>query len=77
MKVFALISLIFLASTVVLWTILSYRYKKALTKPNALFVLKTDKWTHRVNYAASIFVLIAAFMQIIIASISRYQTLMN
>ena len=77
MTVFSIITLIFLASTVVLWTILSYRYKKALTKPFDLIFIKTDKWTHRVNYAASIFFLIAAFMQIIIAIISLAQTLMN
>ena len=77
MKVFALISLIFLCLTAACWAHISSQFRKACAKPNTLFVPKTDKWTHRVNYAASILFLIAAFMQIIIASISLYQTLMN
>ena len=77
MKVFALISLIFLCLTAACWAHISSQFRKACAKPNALFVLKTDKWTHRVNYAASILFLIAAFMQIITASICLAQTLMN
>ena len=77
MTAFYIITLIFLASTVALWTILSYRYKKALTKPFDLIFIKTDKWTPRIYYAASIAWLISSFMQLITASISLYQTLMN
>ena len=77
MTVFAPISLIFLCLTAACWAHVSSQWRKACAKPNALFVLKTDKWTHRVNYAASILFLIAAFMQIITASIRLYQTLMN
>ena len=77
MTVFAPISLIFLCLTAACWAHVSSQWRKACAKPNALFVLKTDKWTHRVNYAASILFLIAAFMQIITVSIRLYQTLMN
>ena len=77
MTYFALISLIFLCLTAACWAHVSSQWRKACAKPNALFVLKTDKWTHRVNYAASILFLIAAFMQIITASIRLAQTLMN
>ena len=77
MTAFYIITLIFLASTVALWTILSYRYKKILTKPYELLVLKTDKWTPRISYAASIAWLISSFMQLILVAIHLYQTLMN
>lgn len=77
MTVFYLISLIFLALTVAFWTILSHRYKKTLTKPFQLMVLKTDKWTPRISYAASIAWLISSFMQLILVAIDLYQTLMN
>ena len=77
MTVFYIITLIFLASTVVLWTILSHRYKKALTKPFDLIFIKTDKWTPRIYYAASITWLISSFMQLILVAIRIAQTLMN
>ena len=77
MTVFFIITLIFLCLTAACWTHISSQFRKACAKPNTIFVPKTDKWTHRVNYAASILFLVAAFMQIIIASISLYQTLMN
>ena len=77
MEIFALIPLIFLCLTAACWAHISCQFRKACAMPNALFVLKTDKWTHRVNYAASILFLIAAFMRIIIASICLYQALMN
>ena len=77
MTVFYLISLIFLASTVVLWTILSHRYRKTLTKPFDLIFIKTDKWTPRIYYATSIAWLISSFMQLILVAIRLGQTLMN
>lgn len=77
MTAFYIITLIFLASTVALWTILSHRYKKTLTKPYEFLVLKTDKWAPRINYAASIAWLISSFMQLILVAIRLAQTLMN
>lgn len=77
MTAFALISLIFLCLTAACWSYISSQWRKTRTKPIELLVLKTDKWTPRVNYAASIIFLIAAFMEVITASIRLYQTLMN
>lgn len=77
MTAFYIITLIFLASTVALWTILSYRYKKTLTKPLDLIFIKTDKWTPRIHYIASIAWLISSFMQLILVAIRFAQTLMN
>ena len=77
MTIFYIITLIFLTLTVSLWTILSYRYKKTLTKPYELLVLKTDKWSPRINYAASIAWLISSFMQLILIAVRLGQTLMN
>ena len=71
------ISLIALCLTAACWSYVSGQWRKTRTKPYELLVLKTDKWTPRVNYAASILFLISAFMQIITASIRLYQTLMN
>ena len=77
MTAFSLISLIALCLTAAFWSYISGQWRKTRTKPVELIVLKTDKWTPRVNYAASILFLIAAFMQVIAASIRLYQTLMN
>ena len=77
MTAFSLISLIFLCLTATCWSYISSQWRKTRTKPIELLVLKTDKWTPRVNYAASILFLISAFMQIITVSIRLYQTLMN
>ena len=77
MTVLSIITLVILCLVAGLWTNLSNHFRKTLTKPYGLLVLKTDKWTPRINYAASILFLIAAFMQIIIVSIRLYQTLMN
>ena len=77
MTAISLISLIFLCLTAACWSHISSQLRKTRTKPFELLVLKTDKWTPRVNYAASILFLISAFMQIITVSILLYQTLMN
>ena len=77
MEIFALIPLIFLCLTAACWAHISSQFRKACAKPNALFVLKTDKWTHRVNYAASIAWLISSFMQLILVAFRLAQTLMN
>lgn len=77
MTAFSLISLIFLCFTAACWSYISSQLRKTRTKPYGLLVLKTDKWTPRVNYAASILFLISAFMHIITVSIRLYQTLMD
>ena len=77
MTVFSIITLVILCLVAALWANLSSHFRKTLTKPYGLLVLKTDKWTPRVNYAASLLFLISAFMQIITVSIRLYQTLMD
>lgn len=77
MTVFSIIALVILCLMAGLWTILSSRFRKTLTKPYEFLVLKTDKWTPRIYYAASILFLISAFMQLILVAIDLYQTLMN
>ena len=77
MTVFSIITLVILCLVAGLWTNLSSHFRKTLTKPYGLLVLKTDKWTPRINYAASIAWLISSFMQLILVAIDLYQTLMN
>ena len=77
MTAFSLISLIFLSLTAACWSYISSQLRKTLTKLFDLIFIKTDKWTPRIYYAASILFLISAFMQIITVSIRLYQTLMN
>jgi len=77
MTVFHIIALVILCLVAGLWVNLSSHFRKNLTKPYGLLVLKTDKWTPRINYAASILFLISSFMQLILVAIRLYQTLMN
>ena len=77
MTVFSIITLVILCLVAGLWANLSSHFRKTLTKPYELLVLKTDKWTPRISYAASIAWLISSFMQLILVAIRFARTLMN
>lgn len=77
MIVFETTALICLIMTAAIWAYLSGRLKKTLTKPREDLILKTDKWTPRLNFAASILFLISSIVHVIVRIIILGQTLIK